>query len=294
MKNSLRWYISGAVFAMAIQPQLASADLGACNDVSLRAEASCEVVAPSLQCQERCTPISIRATCSARLAATCDASCDKVPSVECEGTCRAGCEGECKVDPGKFDCRVACEGECSGSCEAGCKSKSDGTQCQAECKGACSISCKKSCEVTPPSADCQGYCQASCDGSCRVETNLECQIDCQGKAYASCEAEVTGGCKVACQSKEGSLFCDGQFVDYGDNLQKCVDALQSRWAVSVQANSSGNSKCDDAGKCTAEGKASVMSNCIVVAPGTSNGNWGAAGAGVFGLLGLILWRRRRL
>jgi hypothetical protein len=292
VKNSLFWYALGPVLALVWQPQLASADLGACNDVSLRAEATCEVVPPSVQCQERCTPVTIRATCSARLAASCDASCSKVPSIMCQGSCQAGCEGKCKVDPGKFDCRAACEGDCSGSCEAGCKSKSDSTQCMAECQGSCSVTCKKSCEVKPPSADCQGYCQASCDGSCRVETNLDCQVDCQAKAYASCQAEVMGGCDVACKGKDGALFCDGQFVDYGDNLQMCVDALRARLAVHVQASSSGSASCDG-GQCTATGTAKVKSSCSVAAPGASNRHWAAPSAALFGLLGLGTWRRRR-
>jgi hypothetical protein len=282
--------LSVVALAAASQAQIAFADLGACNEIAVTAQAQCEVVPPSLQCQQRCTPVSIRAVCSARLAVNCDAGCNKLPSVDCGVQCSASCDTKCKVDPGKFDCRVACEGDCSGRCDASCKSHSDGTQCRADCMGACSVSCEKSCNVKLPSADCSGMCKASCDGSCRVDPNLDCQIDCQAKGYASCETEVKGGCEIACQGKEGALFCDGQYVDHGDNLQMCIDALKARLNVKVTASSSGSANCDG-GACTAEGAASVKSDCSVVQPGGR----GRHGGWWFGLIGAtaVAFRSRR-
>jgi MYXO-CTERM domain-containing protein len=287
-----RWNLVVSCFALAglgvAAP--ASADLGACDDILIEARAECKVVPPSLECEKQCTPLSIKAVCSARLAAMCDASCDELPSVDCSAQCVAGCTGDCTVDPGKFDCRAACEADCSGSCEAGCRSSDDRTQCSAECMGSCSVSCQKSCDVRLPSASCDAKCMASCEGSCRVETNLDCQVDCQADGYASCEAEVKGGCEIDCKGDEGALFCDGQYIDHGDNLQMCVDALKARLDVRVTAESSGSSGCDG-GTCTAEGRAKVSSDCSVARAGGTGGSslaWMSLAA-----LAAIGWRRRR-
>jgi hypothetical protein len=283
------WLMSGsALAALVLQARPVFADLGACNDVFVSAQAKCEVIPPTLDCNSHCTPLTVTAVCSARLAASCDASCDKLPSVDCSGTCMASCSGDCTVNPGKFDCQGVCEADCGGHCDASCKSKADGTQCMADCEGSCSVSCKKSCDVQLPSADCNAKCKASCDGSCKVETNLDCQVDCQAKGYASCQADVMGGCQVACKGKEGALFCDNQFVDVGDNLQMCIDALKQRFNVTVEASSSGTSSCD-AGNCTTQGKASVNTKCSVTQPGSGHAGWLTIGVG----LGLVAWSTRR-
>lgn len=292
--NRCFWSVSAsaaALAAMLFSSAPASADLGSCGDIAVTAQAKCEVVPPSLDCEKRCTPVSIRASCSARLAASCDASCSKLPSVDCSGSCEASCKGECTVDPGKFDCRATCEADCSGHCDAGCSSSSDKTQCRAECMGSCSVSCQKSCDVELPSADCTGKCMASCDGSCRVETNLDCQIDCQAKGFVDCEADVMGGCEIDCKGKEGALFCDGQYVDHGDNLKMCIAALRDRLDIQIDAESSGSSGCD-AGTCSAEGKASVSSDCSVTRLGRS-GPAALGWSALVGLGALSLRRRRR-
>lgn len=253
----------------------ARADLSACGQVDVRANAECTVIPPSAQCETMCTPVSVRATCSAKLAASCDAECTKLPSVDCNVSCQAGCKGDCTIDPGKFDCRVDCQADCDGRCMAGCSSNGDKTKCMASCSGACSASCDKQCDVKLPSADCDAECKASCDGSCRVDTNLDCQIDCQAKGYVKCEADVTGGCKTRCKSQEGALFCDGNFVDTGDKLQECADALRDALNAHVQASSSGSSGCD-AGVCSAKGKAEVSSDCSVAAVGVKQTRASAA------------------
>jgi hypothetical protein len=286
--------IAGHAFVFAavcsgLFPRHASADLGACGDIDVQAQATCEVIPPSLQCEQMCTPVTIRATCSARLAASCEAECTQLPSVSCSGSCSAACESHCNVDPGKFDCNLDCKGSCDGHCEAGCQSSGDKTTCIASCQGSCSVSCRKKCDVQLPMADCKAGCQASCNGSCEVDTNLKCQVDCQAKGYVSCEGEVTGGCKVSCQRKEGALFCDGSYVDDGNKLQQCVDALKATFNAHVQFMSSGASSCD-AGTCTASGKASAKSNCSVVRAGARGSL--ALALGVFASA-LAFWRRRR-
>jgi hypothetical protein len=270
----------------------ARADLSACGQVDVRANAECTIIPPSAQCEAMCTPVSVRATCSAKLAASCDAECSKLPSVDCHASCEAGCRGDCSVDPGKFDCRIDCQADCDGRCMAGCASKGDKTQCMASCSGACSASCDKQCDVQLPRADCDATCKASCDGSCKVDTNLDCQIECQARGYVKCQADVTGDCKARCKTQEGALFCDGNFVDTGDKLQECADSLEALLDAHVTAQSSGASGCD-AGTCMAKGEASVSSDCTVAAVGGKRETHAGLGLLLLTAAGLARRGRRR-
>jgi hypothetical protein len=263
-----------ALLGIAGAPKIARADLSACGDINLEAQAECTVVPPTANCEVMCTPISVRAACSAKLAASCDASCDKLPSVDCSGKCVASCTGDCTLDPGKFDCEAACRADCSGGCDAKCESSSDKTSCMAQCNGACSTSCKGSCDVDLPEADCNAKCMAGCEGSCKVDTNFDCQASCQAKGYAKCEADVQGSCKAQCKTDEGALFCDGQFVDRGDNLDMCIDALKAAFnaKVTVKGESHGESGCDG-GTCEASGGARVSSTCSSTRPGSPANVW---------------------
>ena len=69
--------------------------------------------------------------------------------------------------------------------------------------------------------------------------------------HVSCTAELSGGCEVQCQSPDGALFCDGQYVDHGGNLEECIAALNAFLDIEVSgsASCSGNS-------CEAEASAS--------------------------------------
>jgi hypothetical protein len=84
---------------------------------------------------------------------------------------------------------------------------------------------------------------------------------------------MEGGCVTDCTSHEGALFCDGQFVDHDNNLEKCIDALKNLDA-SIEWEASGN-----------------------VSVGCSAGNSGLSTLGpvVFLLLPalVVLWSRRR-
>lgn len=272
-KYSVSCLSAVALLGIAGAPKIARADLSDCGDISLEAEAECSVIPPTASCDVMCTPISVRAACSAKLAASCEAGCDKLPSVDCSGKCVAECTGDCTVDPGKFDCQAACRADCSGSCGAKCSANSDKAGCMAECSGACSVSCKGSCDVAPPSASCDAKCEAGCEGSCKVDTNFDCQASCQAKGYAKCEADIQGSCKAKCKSTKGALFCDGQFVDNGDDLDMCIDALKAAFnaKVTIKASSEGESGCDG-GTCEASGRAKVSSDCSST-PGSPANVW---------------------
>jgi MYXO-CTERM domain-containing protein len=266
--------LAGALWGGLAEP--ARAGIGACGNIHLEAEAMCMV---AIDCEAMCEPLSVRAACAASLAADCRGGCPELPSVECTGSCSGSCEAECSnLEPGMFDCRGSCEADCSGRCEASCEANEDRAGCEASCQGSCSASCEGSCDVELPEADCMAGCEASCEGSCEADANFECQIDCQAMGQADCEAEVSGGCEVACQSEEGAVFCDGQYVDHGNNLEECLSALREGFEVEVQAEASG------------EAKASLSSDCSVAQPGTRGTR--AAGLGLLVLGALILARRR--
>jgi MYXO-CTERM domain-containing protein len=152
------------------------------------------------------------------------------------------------------------------------------------------VSCDKQCDVQLPKADCDAQCKASCQGSCTVQPNLDCQVDCQAKGYAKCEVDVMGGCTASCKSQKGALFCDGDFIDTGDKLESCVQALKDTLNAHVMTSASGDSSCD-AGTCMASGMASASTDCSVARPGARAGAW--PGLALFGLALAFAVRRRK-
>jgi len=279
---------AGVVFAA---PRVAHAGLEACNNISVSADAHCEVAVQG-GCDIQCMPIHFAAACSARLETTCDGQCNVDVDATCSASCETDCEAKCNVDPPKLDCNADCDARCTGDCQAQCSGEASGSEaeahCQASCKTCCSGHCDASCTSKPATADCTTKCQGSCQGSCKGRANIDCQVKCQSTGYASCETELTGGCKTQCQKPSGALFCDGDFVDTGDNLQNCVDALNAYLHIKVQA--SGSASCTG-NECQAEGKASASSSCAA-APGDAP----LSGAGLFAGLafaGAAISRRRR-
>jgi hypothetical protein len=266
-----RWgWVLVAASAIWFVPKPAAAGIGACGNIDVEARAECTVVAPGAQCEAMCEPLAVQAACSVKLAAECRAGCDELPSVDCSAKCSASCTASCEVDPGKFDCKASCEADCGGRCDGQCAANSDSASCEAACEGSCSASCDSECDIDLPEADCEGRCEASCQGSCEVDPNLDCQIDCQAEGRAECEVDVQGGCEVDCETEEGALFCDGQYIDHGNNLDKCVAALKAALDVKVSGYASGESGCSDEDGCMATGRAGgkVSSDCAVAQPGT--------------------------
>lgn len=261
--------------------------LAACGDIHVEAEAQCEVVAEG-GCTAKCTPLA----CSAALYVQCDGQCSLEASAECKGSCDfQGCVTKC--EGGEFDCSAECRGSCSASCQGDCSAKCEAdankSECTAQCEGSCKATCQGKCDArcNVELPDCETKCQASCEGSCEAKANLDCQMSCQSEGYASC----TGGCKVRCEEPNGAIFCDGQFVDHGGNMQECYDAL-SAWIsanITVDASSEFTSSCSG-GSCEASGKAEATASCAAAPRPYGHA---AAGLGLLlGLAGLIGMRRR--
>jgi MYXO-CTERM domain-containing protein len=104
-----------------------------------------------------------------------------------------------------------------------------------------------------------------------------------------CQADLEGGCKVQCSDPKGAIFCDGQYVDSGGNLEKCADALNAilnlKFEASASAECSGN-------ECSAEAKASA-SACSTSPQDGPHTPPVAPGVIVLGAIGAAIARRVR-
>ncbi len=276
-----------ALFAPLTWSGQAQAGLGACGDIHVEANAQCEVKG-GIECQAECTPVAFEAECAADLTVNCGGTCNIAADVGCTADCSAECMGSCEVNPGEFDCRGECSADCSANCEGSCNADSSGSECIASCEATCEGSCSANCDVIAPTADCSGKCEASCSGQCEAEVNIDCQVECQADGYAGCKADFEGGCKAECDVEQGALFCDGQYVDHGNNLEECVGALRALLDIEVsgyaEAECSGN-------ECSAAAGGSL--SCSV---DESESDYGRTGAlmGAFGLMlaGFVSRRRR--
>jgi MYXO-CTERM domain-containing protein len=98
-------------------------------------------------------------------------------------------------------------------------------------------------------------------------------------------------CEGHCQEPEGAVFCDGQYVDRGNNAEECVAALNAALDVEVEGSASSSGECAG-GRCEGEAEAKGSAKCAVSNPGAARG----LGTSV-GLLALVaaaaIARRRR-
>ncbi len=266
--------------ALSVPMEADAADIAACGDINVEANAQCEVKV-GLECKAECEPVNFTAACYA----DCSGQCSATFEASCAATCEADCTGQCDVNPPAFECSASCNAECKASCDGHCAASDNQATCKGSCESSCEGECSASCEGTPGSASCEAKCEASCEGSCTAEANVDCQIDCQG----GCTAQLQGGCEVECDKPEGALFCDGQYIDHGGNLEECIDALRERLSIEVDVSAQGSASCEG-GSCEAEGEVSVGCAAAPSAPtGGERGAWLAVAA----LAGLALTRRRR-
>jgi hypothetical protein len=104
----------------------------------------------------------------------------------------------------------------------------------------------------------------------------------------SCQADLEGSCEARCDEPEGALYCDGNYVDAGNNLEDCVNALRATFDIEVQGYSRGSASCSE-GSCVAEGEAGCSCSAVGAQPPFSRaGVW----ALLVGLGALVVGRRR--
>jgi hypothetical protein len=108
---------------------------------------------------------------------------------------------------------------------------------------------------------------------------------------ADCEADMQLKCETQCNDPDGAVFCDGEYVDRGNNARECIAALNAALDVEVEGSASSSGEC--AGNtCQGQAEAKGSAKCSVSKPG-SNDDLGVS----IGLLGLVAAsaaaRRRR-
>jgi MYXO-CTERM domain-containing protein len=106
---------------------------------------------------------------------------------------------------------------------------------------------------------------------------MTCQQDCQEEEFESCEYELRADCDASCEA-DGALFCDGEFVMAGPELQGCMDALVAHGVMEVE--DAVEDALDDVKLDTS-------------ATGCTTGNPSTGGLAAVGLFMLALFSRRR-
>jgi hypothetical protein len=236
------------VFILLAAPGRAAADLNACGEIHIEANAQCKVEV-SGGCKTMCEPVRFETVCTTRRYNVCKKQCTlEPPTVDCKGSCGVDCDAKCKVDPGSVECYGSCKTSCMANCEGYCQSSSTSANCKASCSATCGTECNASCIATLPSASCSAKCTAGCDGSCKITPPyVDCQVKCQEKELQDCETTMKGGCETQCEKPEGALFCDGQYIDHGGKARECIDSLNAwlKSLVDVSASASLSSDCAD-------------------------------------------------
>ncbi len=287
-------YVGLLGFAPLFVAHPAFADnIAACGNIDVEANAMCEVDTTG-GCTARCTPVAFEAQCDVNGAIQCKGMCQASASADCTASCDVtSCEAECTANPPMFDCSANCSVSAQAMCDGQCAAGSGHASCVAQCQASVKARCDASCQGQPGSVDCHAQCQASCQGECDVKANASCDVSCQDSLHASCTSELTGGCQAKCTAPQGALFCNGQYVDYGNNLQKCEQALQDALNIQVMASgeASGTSSCDSTNGCQAQGQAKASVSCALApdVTGSARSGWilAALGLAAFGA------RRRR-
>lgn len=264
--------------------------IAACGNIDVKASAQCKAEV-SGGCTAQCTPVHFEAACSATVdVSKCTGSCNVKAEASCTATCQGSCETKCNGDP-SISCSGACALDCDASCDSQCSGEAAGSKAQADCKASCQGSChgrcEASCKVNPP--DCKTKCESACNGSCEAKVNAKCDIDCSKAVVAECSAKLEGGCKTQCEQPNGAVFCDGQYVDAGNNLADCEAALNAWLKAHVDVSARGSASCSGS-SCQAEGEASA--SCSVADVRSNGALSGVGGLAVAALAGLFARRRR--
>jgi MYXO-CTERM domain-containing protein len=79
-------------------------------------------------------------------------------------------------------------------------------------------------------------CESACSGSCTGKANLECQVDCQSSQFVTCKEEVITECNEECETTGAAIFCDGQFLATGGDLQACANELDAEFSISIDVD----------------------------------------------------------
>lgn len=230
--KTLTWLLPGAaIVAAALCSTPARAGIPECNDLRLENAFSCEIRG-SLDCEAGCEGLGIyKKACATELHTVCRDTCTLDPEPTCTDECTEQCSSDCDAGVNVI-CIHNCFDECVGACDASCSDADDPATCRASCEATCDGECDIQCEATV-NGSCYQHCIECCGGSCGAQANMTCQQDCQEEEFETCEYGLQGECSASCDA-EGALFCDGEFVMAGPEMQGCMDALIARGIMEVE------------------------------------------------------------
>lgn len=258
----------------------ARAGIPECHDLRLEdvTSGSCELRG-SANCRASCDRLGIyKKACATKLHTVCRQDCTLSAQPTCTDSCTVSCQSEC--DRGlSITCQHNCFGECIGSCDAKCEGAADGAQCHASCEATCDGECDVRCRPVVD-ASCYTHCIECCGGSCTAQANMDCQETCQDMQFEDCEHELEIDCSGSC-NVDGALFCNGEYMLSGPDLEECVQALIARGTLDASVQARGDVDLGSLGGGNSAG-------CNLGAPSTFGG-----GGVSFVALALIRRRFRR-
>ncbi len=258
---------------IALAPSSAQAGIPECGNLRLEDVGSCEIKG-DIECSAGCEELGVyKKACATKLHTVCRDECTLDPEPTCEDECTTMCTEQCDLGI-NITCQHNCFGECAGVCNTECADANDPSTCIASCEATCDGECDIQCAPLVEGS-CYEHCIECCGGSCGAQANMTCQTSCQEEEFETCEYEFRADCMASC-SGDGALFCDGEYVLSGEDIGACVNALIAQGIEAIDLRVDINAEISG-GFCT-------------VAP---EGNGGAAGLALLGLVGLATRRRRR-
>jgi hypothetical protein len=211
----------------------ASAGVPECGNIRLKEVSSCTIVG-SLECEASCSELGIYKTaCATKLVEVCGETC----TLSANPTCTDGCTTQCTTDCDNgvnVICSHNCFAECTTTRDTECGGDADPEQCAAIWDANCDAECDAQCVTVD--GGCYQHCVECCGGSCTADANMDCQTGCQEVEFEECEQEFRASCEGSC-SGDGALFCDGEYIVSGSQLDACVKALA---AQGIEAKAEGS------------------------------------------------------
>lgn len=201
-----------------------------CNNVRLEDAAECEIRG-DIECDAGCDELSYEQACATKLHTVCREECVLDPEPSCVDECTVPCSEQCDAGINVI-CQHNCFDECVGSCDASCEGAADPGQCHATCEATCDGECDIQCPQAV-GASCYQHCIECCGGSCGAQANMTCQTSCQEEEFEQCTIDLNVDCSASC-SGAGAIFCDGQYVVSGDNVEACAAAAGELISSAIQ------------------------------------------------------------
>ena len=256
--------------AVLLTPTPVQAGIPECGGVRLEDAFACEIRG-DVMCTASCDDLGVyKKACATRLHTVCRDTCTLDAEITCVDECTVPCQEQCDAGVNVI-CQHNCYGECEGTCSASCAGAADAETCMASCQATCDGECDVQCAPVV-GASCYQHCIECCGGSCGAQANMTCQTSCQEEQFEDCEFEFRADCMGSC-SGDGALFCDGEFVLAGDQIDECVEALV---AIGLEAINMGLDDLEASGFCS-----------------VSDRQEAPLGLGLLVLGGLAGWARRR-